>query len=142
MKTRTKAAIAVAVTGIVLAGGGIAVAEAATPTTVTGHGHRGSGLKLKRIEQGQFVTKDGKTGAQVTHEIANGDVTAVSPTSITVKTGDGKTVTFTVSSSTKVHVKGQAKGSTGSISSVKTGQQALVVGTGTGPFAATRIGVR
>ena len=131
-------AVVIAAAALVLAGGGVAVAE--TSHTTGGHGHRagrGHDLHLKRVEHGQFVTKDGKT-----HDVAGGAVTAVSATAITVKSADGTTTSFTVSSSTEVHVKGQAKGATTTVTSLKPGQQVMVIGTGTGPFAATRVFAR
>ena len=151
LHTRTKAVIAIGSAALVLGTGGVAVAQG-TGATTAGHGHRahpgrpgagaGFGARPGAVEHGQFVTKDPKTGAQVTHDIAGGTVTAVSATSIAVKTGDGTTVTFTVAPTTRVHVKGQARKTTSTISAIRTGQQVVVLGTGTGPFTATAVRAR
>lgn len=141
MRTRTKTVVAGGVVAVVLATGGVAVAATATPTTTPGHGHRGDRAPFARIEHGQFVTKD-KAGAQVTHDIVTGTVTAVSGTSLSVKDGTGTVTAFTVGARTRVHVKGQAKGRRSTISAVKTGGDVTVLGTGTGPFTATSVRVQ
>lgn len=134
---KTKAAVAVTTAVLALGGGGIALAQTASATT-TGHGHRAHGSRLRHVEHGQFTTGKGK-GTPVTHDVANGTVTAVSATALTVEAADGTSVSFTVSGATKVHVKGQAKGTSSGIATVKTGQDVMVVGTGggSGPYAAT-----
>ena len=101
--------------------------------------------RLERVSHAQWVTKDGKTGKFVTHDAVRGTVAAVSATSITVKATDGTSETFTVNGSTKVHVKGAkkvagaAKPAPGTISKVKVGDAAGVLGTGTAPMTATRV---
>lgn len=140
MRTRTRALVAGGAAAVVLATGGVAVAATATPTTTPGHGHRGDRAPFARIEHGQFVTKD-KSGAQVTHDIVTGTVTAVSGTSVSVKDGTGSVTVFAVDAKTRVHVRGQAKGTTTTVSAVKTGGDVTVLGTGTGPFTADSVRV-
>jgi hypothetical protein len=110
---------AVALIGI---GGGVAFATSGsstpnttltastTPTTgsstpATGSGkHKHHGL-LDRAEHGQ-VTVRTKTGTEVI-DVQRGLVTAVSPTSITVKSKDGFSATYVVNSATKVSKTGK-----------------------------------
>jgi hypothetical protein len=94
---------------------------------------------LLRAEHAQWVTHDKKTNTNVTHDEIRGTVTAVSPTSISVKATDGTTETYSVASTSKVHAKGDTKTSPGTISQVKVGDRAIVVGTGSSTYAATRI---
>lgn len=86
-----------------------------------GHGRR-LGLQLRKLEHAEWVA-NGKNG-DVTHDAVSGLVTAVSPTSISVKASDGFTETFVVNSASKVHVKGTNK----AISAVKTNDRVLVAG--------------
>ena len=84
--------------------------------------------KVKDFQHAEWVTK-GDNNTYVTHEAILGQVTAVSSTSITVKSTDGTSMTFAVTADTKVHQR-QAKGSTTTptIADVKTGQTVLVGG--------------
>ena len=97
---------------------------------------------LRRTLHGTFVTKAGKgaTGF-VTHDAIRGAVTAVSPTSITVKAADGYTQTYAVTSSTVEHLKsdGKNKGTAGRISQVHVGDKVGVAGTGASTPTATHI---
>ena len=71
---------------------------------------------------GEWVVK-GKDGKPTTLETIRGQVTAVGPTSVTVKAEDGFTETFVVNSDTKV------KGAdVSSISAVKVGAKGAAVG--------------
>ncbi len=97
-----------------------------------------SGKADRRIVHGQVVTR-GKDGTFVTHDVANGQVTAVSATSIAVKTADNSTLTFVVNSSTKVRVRTNGKGAAGTISQVAVGDNAVVLGTGASTATATHI---
>jgi len=107
------------------------------PSTNTGrHHHR---EPLRRAEHAQWVTHDKKTNTNITHDEIRGTVTTVSATSISVKAADGTTETYSVSSATKVHAKGDTKTSPGTISQVKTGDEAIVIGTGPTNFAAIHI---
>lgn len=130
-----------------------AVTTGSTGATTTKAGHAGHAAKArgkrgkhedlaKRLEQvshAQWVSKDGKTGAFVTHDAVRGTVSGVSPTTITIKATDGTTEAFTVNGSTKVHVKGQAKGATSTIAQVKVGDDAGVIGTGAASLTATHV---
>ena len=79
------------------------------------------------------------TNTTVTHDEIRGTVTAVSATSISVKAADGTNETYSVASTTKMHAKGDTKTSPGTISQVKVGDRAIVIGTGSSTFAAIRI---
>jgi hypothetical protein len=141
-----KLAAAGAVGAAVLGAGGAALAAdggssstspSATSTTAPKAATR-DGRLARRALHGTFVTR-GKGGTFITHELARGAVTAVSPTSISVRTADGDTETYVVDSSTKVrtHVKG-AKGSASTIGAVHVGDNVGVTGKGT-PATATVI---
>ncbi len=111
--------------------------KTATPKTATGKHHDRD--RLARALHAQWVTQDKKTGTDVTHDEIRGDVTAVSATSITVKAADGVSQTYAVTSATKVHAKGDSKTTPGTVSQVKTGDRAIVVGTGTTALTAAHI---
>jgi len=74
-----------------------------------------------------------------THDEIRGAVTAVSPTSISVKAADGVTENYIVGTGLKVHLKADGKGKAGTISEVKVGDHVAVIGTGTGPLTAKRV---
>lgn len=162
-KTGITAAAVVAAAAI--AAGGIAVAQAqdsAQPTTPSatstaspsaggstkaGKGHQDrKGLqaaltKLKDVQHAQWVVKEGTTGTYVTHDAIRGAVTAISPTSITVKAGDGVSETYALASTTKITVRGAkgAKPSSGTSSDVTSGATVVVTGTGTSSLTADRV---
>lgn len=143
-KKTTWLAVGGTVAAVLTTGGVAAAATSSSSSTAgsTGHHHRHhERLALSHIEHGQFVSRD-KAGRQVTHEVANGSVSAVSPTSISVKDGSGTTTTFVVDAQTRVRVKGQAKGAKSTIVAVKTGEQVFVLGDGTGPYTATFVAAR
>jgi hypothetical protein len=108
-------------------------------TTPTGKRAKAALVKLAGVAHATWVDKDG--GKYVTHDAIHGAVTAVSATSITVKAGDDVSQTYVVTSSTKVKVRttGTAKGTDGTISDVKTGQNVVVTGTGTSTLTAEHI---
>jgi hypothetical protein len=85
--------------------------------------------KVKDFQHAEWVTKgDGNT--YVTHEAILGEVTAVSSSSITVRSTDGTSMTFAVTADTKVHQR-RTKGATTTtptIADIKTGQTVLVGG--------------
>jgi hypothetical protein len=93
----------------------------------------GLGGGLFGVLHGQFVVaKPG--GGDETVDVQNGQVTAVSNTSITLKSPDGFTMSYVVASSTMVDAQRDG------ISSVKVGNQASVFATVSGSTAtATRI---
>lgn len=96
-------------------------------------------VRLEKVSHAQWVSKDGKSGAFVTHDAVRGTVAAVTPTSITIKATDGTTEAFTVNGSTKVHVRGQAKGGISTIAQVKVGDDAGVLGIGATSRTATHV---
>lgn len=95
---------------------------------------------LRNALHAQWVTRAGKgsTGF-VTHDAIRGQVTAVSATSITVKANDNVSQTYTVTSATKVHTRAEARGKSGTITEVHSGDRVVVSGTGTSTFTAVHI---
>jgi hypothetical protein len=82
--------------------------------------------RVKDFQHAEWVTKgDGTT--YVTHEAILGAVTAVSSTSIAVKSADGTSMTFAVTADTKVHQRPKGA-TTPTIADVKVGQTVLVGG--------------
>jgi hypothetical protein len=142
----SKSAIAAAA-GIVGAGAiaGVAYAAVSTPATASGNvsgpadstvaaatgqpgataGTAGLGRRalLNRLEHGELTLRTKK--GDVTVDVQRGTVTAVSPTSITVKSLDGYTHSYAVTSATKVRVGKQR----GAISGVHAQDKVLLVGT-------------
>jgi hypothetical protein len=100
---------------------------------------RRAGQLLRRAAHGQWVSRDRKTGRWVTHDAIRGSVTAVSATSITVKAPDNVSETFAVGSGTTVRQRQAGKSSDSTIAAVHTGDDVVVLGTGSGTFTATRI---
>lgn len=88
--------------------------------------------RLGRGLHGEFVAK-GKDGKLVTVVTVRGTVTAVSPTSVTLKAEDGYTATFVVGSATKVRGK-----DADAIADVKVGDKAAAAGTKTTAGIAAR----
>lgn len=150
--------IAVASTAAAIIGGAgtaaLAASETTTPpapsvssssstsdTAVNGSTTRGGEHKvvdrLRRAEHASWVTQNKKTKTFTTHESIRGAVTAVSPTSITVKAADNVTEIFVLTPETKVHSR--LTKAAASISDVKSGDAVLVVGTGTTTLTATRV---
>ena len=100
-------------------------------------GKHKAGKLLRRAQHAQIVTK-GKDGF-VTHDLIKGTVTAVSATSITVKSADAKTETFAITKDTKVRSRSDGKASDSTISKVTTGDLVFVGGTGTSTFTAKHV---
>lgn len=85
-------------------------------------GHRmGAGAVL----HGELVVQDGTSGSR-TVLVQRGQVTAVTSSSVTAKSSDGFTVTWTVNDRTR-----------GSLQGIATGDQIMATGTKTGDGAAT-----
>lgn len=106
------------------------------------HGAAGRHGRLGRIAQralhGEFVSKEAD-GKIVTRVVQHGQVTAVSGTSITLKSDDGFTGTYAVNGDTKVHVGRDSA----AISGVKTGGEAWIVAVkGTDASTATHLVVK
>ena len=114
MVKRTKTVIAGGALALALAGtgAGIALAQTTTtpaaPSTSTGSGaHAGKDhagkhhAGLKAVEHGE-LTVHTKTGDKVV-DVQRGVITAVDATSVTVKSTDGYSATYTLDPATKVH---------------------------------------
>jgi hypothetical protein len=86
---------------------------------------------LARGMHGEWVVK-GKDGKPVTLETIRGTVTAVGPSSLTVKAEDGFTKTFVTNSDTKV------RGGADSLGDVKVGARGAVVGVKSGSTTTAR----
>lgn len=100
----------------------------------------GKKSELRRSLHAQWVTRDGKNKTTfVTHDAIRGQVTAVSATSITVKSLDNVSQTYVLNSSTKVHTKADGKGKAGTLSELHTGDRVVVAGTGTSSLTATQV---
>lgn len=89
---------------------------------------------LARAAHATWVTRGGKKVDHkfVTHDKIRGTVTSASSSSITVKAADGFTQTYRIDAkSTKVHDRAdKSKGANSSISKVRPGLNATVIGTG------------
>jgi hypothetical protein len=81
-------------------------------------------LLAGRVEHGE-VTIKGKDDKPVVVDIQRGQVTAVSPTSISLKSEDGFTATYAVNSDTKIRVGGERK----AIGDVRVGNSAGLIAT-------------
>lgn len=145
-----KIAIGGAIAAATLGAGTAALAASGSTTTPgtpasssagSSHGGRHAGVMglARRTLHGQFVTGKAGSSSFVTHDVIRGQVTAVSPTSITVKAADNTSETFVVNSDTKVRMRSNGKGAASSISQVKNGDNVFVLGTGTSTFTATGI---
>jgi hypothetical protein len=127
--------------------GTAAPGKAANGTAAPGKAANGKAAKarlakgpLRRALHAQWVTRDGKsTTTFVTHDAIRGQVTAVSPTAITIKALDGLSQTYAVTSTTKVHTRADAKGQAGAIGEVHVGDKVAVTGTGTTSLIAQRV---
>jgi ABC-type transport system substrate-binding protein len=151
MNKRTKTILATGSLALVLAGTGAGVAAAQTSTTPTPPGTASSstptpaaktakhphhkGGQLRRVEHGEFTVHT-KTGDKVL-DTQRGVVTAVNAGSVTVKSTDGFTATYTLNPATKVH-KGKQTATTAQIT---TNDRVRVLANKTGTTdTATRIG--
>ncbi len=122
-------------------------ASASSGTAVSSAGSAGNAKaaksemkRLHRALHAQWVTRDGKSKTTfVTHDAIRGEVTAVSAGSITVKAQDGVSQSYAVTAATKVHTRGEARGKTGSISEVHSGDKVAVTGTGTTSLTARHV---
>jgi hypothetical protein len=114
--------------------------------------HQAGANRMRGVVHATWVTQNRKTRTFTTHDAIRGQVSAVSPTSITVRAADSTTETYLVSSKTKVftraartQVPGTAAPRTApartaaTISEVKAGDTVLVAGTGTTALTAVRV---
>ena len=139
--TGKKLAVAVAV-AVGIAGAGSVAVYAASGSTASssqqggpgggtggpgGMGGPGGGLMSEALH-GEYVVSDGN-GGYTTELLQNGEVTAVSDTSITAKSEDGYTKTYTIDSDTVVG-NGSAD-----LSSIETGDEVTIVASVSGDTA-------
>jgi hypothetical protein len=96
-------------------------------------GHRADGL-AGRAMHGELVVKD-RGGKPVTVDVQRGSVTAVSASSITLRSDDGFTATYTITSDTRVRI--DEKGST--TAEVRTGDTAVVTARKSGDTATAQL---
>jgi len=130
-----KIAIAGGVCAVIVGVGTAALATAgSSPSASAGKHH--AGKAMRHALHGQWVTQDKDTKSFVTHDAIRGTVTAVSPSSITVRSLDKKSETFAVTKDTKVRIRANGKGAKGTITQVHPGDQAIVLGTGTSTLTA------
>lgn len=83
--------------------------------------------KAKDFQHAEWVIK-ADANTYVTHEAILGEVTAVSSTSITVKSTDGTSMTFAVTADTKVRQRPKGATTTLTIADINTGQTVFVGG--------------
>ncbi|MBI1759470.1 MAG: hypothetical protein HYR62_09645 [Actinobacteria bacterium] len=93
-----------------------------TTSVATDAGPGRRGRLAHRIEHGEFVVK-GKDGKPVDLVVQRGEVTAVSATSITLRSADGFTASYPIASTTKVWVNHSRQ----TIEQVKVGDKAGVL---------------
>jgi len=98
------------------------------PGGQSGQGGMGGGAGLMDALHGEYVVSDGN-GNYTTELLQNGDVTAISDSSVTVKSDDGYTHTYTIDSDTVVG-NGSAE-----LSSIATGDEVTVIATESGDTA-------
>ncbi len=150
MMKRTKTILTTGGLALVLAGTGAGVAAAQTSTTPApaapgsttpatpthpGKSAKHHGGQLRRVEHGEFTVHT-KTGDK-TLDAQRGVVTAVNAGSVTVKSQDGFSATYTLNPTTKVH-KGKQTATTAQIT---TNDRVRVLANKTGTTAtATHIG--
>jgi hypothetical protein len=84
-------------------------------------------LLASRVEHGELVL-EARTGPAVTMDVQRGQVTAVSATSISLRSDDGYTATYAVGPDTKVRLGGTPR----TIGDVKVGETAGVLATKNG----------
>jgi hypothetical protein len=126
------ALVAVAGAGIGVASADTSTAPAPPPNSAPAHpkpapNKRHPGM-LARVEHGQF-TLNGKKHRTV--DLQRGKVQAISPTSVTVRSADGFTATYTVNGNTKVRKDKSAS----NIGQVAAGDRVTVIADVNGPTA-------
>ncbi|MFC0545655.1 hypothetical protein [Kutzneria chonburiensis] len=139
-RTRTALITGAAVVALV-ASGGVAYAVSSTPTSSPTASSSSAPAKAKakhrpllgHVAHGE-VTLNGKDHKVV--DVQRGEVQAVSATSISVKSDDGFTATYTITSDTKVRKGGKQS----AIGDVHTGDKVGIVATkANGTSTATRV---
>jgi hypothetical protein len=112
------------------------VSSAPSTSTASTGKHPGRN-RIRRSVHATWVTQNKKTKTFTTHDAIRGQVTSVSPTSITVRAADNVTETYVVALTTKVHTRNLK--SAASISDVHPGDPVFVGGTGTTTLSAVRV---
>lgn len=106
-------------------------ASSATSTSAPAHAKTARRAVLKAIARravhGSVVVR-GRDGRFVTVDFGRGTVKSIAPTSLTVSTADGQSLTFTLNSSTKYHERTNGKGTKTTYSAVHGGDTVIVVG--------------
>jgi hypothetical protein len=118
----------------------------ATPSTTQAVKHPGAN-RVRRAVHATWVTENKKTKTFTTHDAIRGQVTAVSPTSITVRAADNVVETYVISARTKVFTRApRAAGSqtavpkaAASIADVHSGDAVFVGGVGRAGLSALRV---
>jgi hypothetical protein len=137
MSRRIRTAVVVAAAMLTVGGiaGGVAYAvgagsgpavttaalSAAPATTSPAAAPKGRRPLLSRVEHGEATVRT-KTGAEVV-DLQRGTVTAATPTSVTVRSQDGYTATYTVTSTSRIRRDGRAS----SISAVAVADRVVLV---------------
>lgn len=117
------AALALTATAAAVGVAGVATSASADPHPAAGeHQGKGQGLGLGRMLHGDAVVKKGDQLLTVQRQ--RGEVTAVSDSSITVKSEDGFEATYGIDQNTKVRKARQDA----ALSDIKTGAKVRVVG--------------
>ena len=131
-------AVAAAIIGVGTASVALTGSDSPSPSATSSGQHRHPFARLGHVLHGQWVTKN-KDGAVVTRDAIHGKVTAVSSTAITVKADDGVSQTYAITSDTKVRDRTKGKprsGADSDISKVASGDNVVVLGTGTDSLTA------
>jgi hypothetical protein len=122
----------------------LAETSAATSTTAAadhskvGRHPRIRALLNSRVQHGELVL-EGRNGTAVTMDVQRGQVTAVSATSISLRSADGYTATYAVGADTRVRLSGTPK----TIGDVKVGDTVGVLATRNGEtMTATHVTAR
>ncbi|MHA6757169.1 hypothetical protein [Streptacidiphilus sp. PAMC 29251] len=133
LRRRGTVIAALAVTGVLVAGGATASAATSTTTakattTTAKAKHKQAHRHAPRGVHGQRTVKNVKTGQYVTREWQRGQVTAVSGTTVTVKSADG--TSWAWNADPKLKITRDGKKTTESV--LKSGDTVLVEGTQAG----------
>mgnify|MGYP001792013523 CR=1 FL=1 len=134
-----------------------ATSGSSATTAKSEDGKHAGANRLRRAVHATWVTQNRKTRTFTTHDAIRGLVSAVSPTSITIRAADSTTQTYLITPKTKVFTraarteaskaaasktaasKAALARQTASISDVKAGDSVLVGGTGTTALTAVRV---
>lgn len=129
-----------------------ATSDSSVTTGKPGDGGHAGADRLRRAVHATWVTQNRKTRTFTTHDAIRGQISAVSPTSITIRAADNTSETYLITSKTKVFTRAartQASNAaasktplarkTVSIFDVKAGDFVLVGGTGTTALTAVRV---